>query len=410
MRSRSASSRRSPACRARASRRWSTRSSTSRSPTGCTGRGCGRARTTRRGIDQLDKIIYVDQSPIGRTPRSNPATYIGLFDQIRDLFAKTQEAKVRGYKPGASRSTSRAGAARSAAATARSRSRCTSCPTSTCRASSATASATTARRSTSASRARRSPTSSTCRSRRRSSSSPTSRRSSAGCRTLHDVGLDYMRLGPARDDALRRRGAAGQAGPSWPQGRNGQDALHPRRADHRPALRGHPAAAGGPAAPGRPGQLGRGDRAQPRRDQDRRPHHRHGPRGRGRRRRVVVAAGTPEEVAAVEGSYTGRFLAGIVEPRLGPAGAAAPEGRGGGVRDPDATADCASAARVRRPGMERAAARHRGAPPGQEPRTRTSAPTATECRDAGAGPAARSPRRRPAAHPERERSAWTFAT
>jgi excinuclease ABC subunit A len=52
------------------------------------------------GIDQLDKIIAVDQSPIGRTPRSNPATYTGLFDVIRDLFSKTQEARARGYKPG----------------------------------------------------------------------------------------------------------------------------------------------------------------------------------------------------------------------------------------------------------------------------------------------------------------------
>jgi excinuclease ABC subunit A len=52
------------------------------------------------GLEQLDKIISVDQSPIGRTPRSNPATYIGLFDQIRDLFSKTQEARVRGYKAG----------------------------------------------------------------------------------------------------------------------------------------------------------------------------------------------------------------------------------------------------------------------------------------------------------------------
>jgi excinuclease ABC subunit A len=52
------------------------------------------------GLDQLDKIIAVDQSPIGRTPRSNPATYTGLFDVIRDMFSKTQEARARGYKPG----------------------------------------------------------------------------------------------------------------------------------------------------------------------------------------------------------------------------------------------------------------------------------------------------------------------
>src|SRR4051794_25197203 len=52
------------------------------------------------GVEQLDKIISVDQSPIGRTPRSNPATYIGLFDQVRDLYSKTPEARARGYKPG----------------------------------------------------------------------------------------------------------------------------------------------------------------------------------------------------------------------------------------------------------------------------------------------------------------------
>ena len=52
------------------------------------------------GIDQLDKVIDIDQSPIGRTPRSNPATYTGVFDQIRDLFASTQDAKAKGYKKG----------------------------------------------------------------------------------------------------------------------------------------------------------------------------------------------------------------------------------------------------------------------------------------------------------------------
>jgi excinuclease ABC subunit A len=52
------------------------------------------------GLDQVDKIINIDQSPIGRTPRSNPATYIGLFDHIRELYSRTQESRARGYKPG----------------------------------------------------------------------------------------------------------------------------------------------------------------------------------------------------------------------------------------------------------------------------------------------------------------------
>jgi len=52
------------------------------------------------GLDKLDKVIYLDQSPIGRTPRSNPATYTGVFDEIRNLFAKTKEAQIRGYTPG----------------------------------------------------------------------------------------------------------------------------------------------------------------------------------------------------------------------------------------------------------------------------------------------------------------------
>ena len=52
------------------------------------------------GVEQVDKIISIDQSPIGRTPRSNPATYTGVFDHIRDLFSRTKEARARGYKPG----------------------------------------------------------------------------------------------------------------------------------------------------------------------------------------------------------------------------------------------------------------------------------------------------------------------
>ncbi|MFT3855367.1 MAG: excinuclease ABC subunit UvrA [Ilumatobacteraceae bacterium] len=59
----------------------------------------GRHKTIT-GIEQLDKVIDMDQSPIGRTPRSNPATYTGVFDNIRKLFASTSEAKVRGYMPG----------------------------------------------------------------------------------------------------------------------------------------------------------------------------------------------------------------------------------------------------------------------------------------------------------------------
>jgi len=59
----------------------------------------GRHRTVT-GVDQLDKVVHFDQSPIGRTPRSNPATYTGVFDKVRALFAETTEAKVRGYQQG----------------------------------------------------------------------------------------------------------------------------------------------------------------------------------------------------------------------------------------------------------------------------------------------------------------------
>ena len=65
-----------------------------------TGRGKPGKHKAIRGSEHIDKIIDIDQSPIGRTPRSNPATYTGLFDTIRDVFSQTNEAKMRGYKPG----------------------------------------------------------------------------------------------------------------------------------------------------------------------------------------------------------------------------------------------------------------------------------------------------------------------
>ncbi len=72
-----------------------------------------------RGFELLDKVIVIDQTPIGRTPRSNPATYTGMFNQIRDLFAKLPSAKIRGYEAGENWfSTSRAADAKSAKATA----------------------------------------------------------------------------------------------------------------------------------------------------------------------------------------------------------------------------------------------------------------------------------------------------
>ena len=62
---------------------------------------------TISGVEHIDRLIDIDQSPIGRTPRSNPATYTGVFDDIRDLFAQTNEAKIRGYKKAVLVSTSK---------------------------------------------------------------------------------------------------------------------------------------------------------------------------------------------------------------------------------------------------------------------------------------------------------------
>ena len=103
-------------------------------------------------------------------------------------------------------------------------------------------------------------------------------------RTLVEVGLGYVRLGQPAHHAVRRRGAAGQAVLRAAEALHRPHRLRPRRADDRPALRGHPQAAAGARPAGRPGQHGAGHRAQPRRHQDRRLAGRHGPRGRQPRR------------------------------------------------------------------------------------------------------------------------------
>ena len=126
--------------------------------------------------------------------------------------------------------------------------------------------------------------------------------------TLVDVGLGYVRLGPAGPDPVGWRGAAHQAGQRAVQAVDRSHHLHARRADHRPALRGHPQAARRAVPAGRPGQHRARDRAQPRRHQDGRLDHR--PRARRRRRRRAGGRrrARPRQVAKTPESYTGQFL------------------------------------------------------------------------------------------------------
>ena len=203
------------------------------------------------GIEQVDKIINIDQSPIGRTPRSNPATYTGLFDHIRQLFAGTREARARGYKPGRF-SLQRQGRALRGLPRRRPDQDRDALPARRLRALRAVP------RAPLQPRDARGPLQGQVDRRR---ARDVGRR---GGRVLRadaedrapaaDAARRRARLHPARpagDPALRRRGAAGQARDRALQGRDRRHALHPRRADHRPALRRRRAAARGPRPPRR---------------------------------------------------------------------------------------------------------------------------------------------------------------
>ncbi len=236
------------------------------------------------GLDHFDKVVDIDQSPIGRTPRSNPATYTGLFTPIRELFAATQEARSRGYKPGRFSFNVKGG-------------RCEACqgdgvikvemhflpdiyvPCDVCKGK------------------RYNRETLDVRYKGKTihevleltvedavpffSAIPVVARK---LQTLMDVGLSLPDARPERHHPVRRRGAAHQAGARAVQARHRQDAVHPRRADHRPALPRHRPAPAGTAPAARSRQYRHRHRAQPGRHQDRRLDHRHGSGRRQRRR------------------------------------------------------------------------------------------------------------------------------
>ena len=237
------------------------------------------------GVEAIDKVVNIDQSPIGRTPRSNPATYTGAFTPIRELFATVPEARMRGYKPGRFSFNVKGG-------------RCQACsgdgynqiemqflpdvtvPCEVCKGK----------------RYNREALEIIVQGQEHSRRARHDGLGGYGALRQHPQGpqqdADDVRrrprlhqARPARDDAVRRRGPARQAVHRAVEARHRQHALHPGRANHRAVLRGlRPPAQGAPPSRRRRKQR-HADRAPPRPDQERRLDRRPRP-GRGRRRRL----------------------------------------------------------------------------------------------------------------------------
>ena len=220
------------------------------------------------GLEHFDKVINVDQSPIGRTPRSNPATYTGLFTPIRELFAQVKEARERGYGPGRFSFNVKGG-------------RCEACqgdglikvemhflpdvyvPCDVCHGQRYNRETLEIRykdrnihdvlsMTVEQAYAFFEPVPSVARK----------------LATLLDVGLGYIKLGQSATTLVGRRSAAREAVARAVEARYRPHAVHPRRADDRPAFPRHRAPAHRAAPAARPRQHGRRHRAQPRRDQD----------------------------------------------------------------------------------------------------------------------------------------------
>ena len=224
------------------------------------------AHRSIEGLEAFDKVIAIDQSPIGRTPRSNPATYTGLFDQIRELYSQTPDARVRGYKPGRFSFNVKGG-------------RCETCkgdgtikiemhflpdvyvPCEVCKGRRYNRETLEVRYQGQVDRRRPRHV----RSRRRWRSSRRFRDCTAACRRCTTSGLGYVRLGQPATTLSGGEAQRVKLATRALEGRDGADVLHPRRADDRTARRRCREAARGAAATRRRGQHRARDRAQPRR-------------------------------------------------------------------------------------------------------------------------------------------------